>query len=278
MTPMTRLGKILVFVNLVLALGFMAWGIGIAGNRIDWGKTPEKPGRAKGKLLEREEQFAEAKRQYEAAVARYNDADRKLRGLEKRRPEDQKYYRDELAKLETGMDAGGKMSGTPVLELVYDKGVLKLDPQQRPLLRPIDWQRPNQPLLDLTRLGQEFEKTHEELKKEKAGLEVLLAQEKTLTEQLNGDGRGKKGLRKQMDEVQEALVQCLGEKEFLQRMEKAKLYVTVSASTGREGEQEYLKRRLYNRKADLLVVQARQRRLESRLEELKNIAATALQR
>src|SRR5260370_41239476 len=40
---MTKLGKFLVFANLVLALIFLALGIGVATNRVDWPGTM-KPG------------------------------------------------------------------------------------------------------------------------------------------------------------------------------------------------------------------------------------------
>lgn len=275
---MTLFGKILILVNVALSIGFAAWAVAIYGNRVDWGETREAPGKMKGKLLERKEELEEWKKTYETAVQRYNAALGQLNNLERLRPQEQKYYRDELARMETGLDARGNLVPNPVTELVYEKGQLKLDPKTgRPVQRAVDWQRPRQPLLDLDRLDKEFKITHEELAKEKKALDELLNQEKDLTERLNGDGKTKKGLRREMDEVQEAILHCLGEKEFLRRMEKAGVNVSIPVSRGIDGEQEYLKPLLYNHKAELEIALRRQRRMEARVQELKAERATARQ-
>ena len=53
--------------------------------------------------------------------------------------------------------ARGNLVPNPVIELVYEKGQLKLDPKTgRPAQRAVDWQRPQQRLLDLDRLDKEF--------------------------------------------------------------------------------------------------------------------------
>src|SRR5437016_5744746 len=104
---MTRFGKILVFFNLALSIIFATWALGVYGNHIDWGKGPEKPGVAKGKLAVAEEQLKEATAQLQTAMARYNKAAGDLPQAEKQRLDNQKYYADELHKLETGLDDKG---------------------------------------------------------------------------------------------------------------------------------------------------------------------------
>jgi hypothetical protein len=275
---MTLFGKILVLVNVALSIGFAAWAVAIYANRVDWGETREAAGKTKGKLLERKEELEDWKKTLDTAMQQYNAALGDLNKLEKKRPEEQKYYRDELAKLETGLDAQGKFAEIPVTELIYEKGQLKLDPKTlRPMQKLIDWQRPQQPLRDLAKLGKEFDNTHEELAKEKKAMDDLLSKEKELTERLNGDGKTKKGLRREMDEVQEAALHALGEKEFLRRMSKAGVNVSIPVSRGIDGEQEYLMPQLYNQKAELEIVLRRQRRMEARVQELKAVGATARQ-
>ena len=85
---------------------------------------------------------------------------------------------------------------------------------------PIAWNRPLQPLLDLNRLDQEYHKTAAEMAAEKVKLDGVVAEEKRLTEEINGDGQKRKGLRKQLEEMQESMLSSLGEKEFLRRLEE----------------------------------------------------------
>ena len=274
---MTKFGKILILVNVALSIGFAGWAMAIYSNRVDWGETKEAAGKAKGKLLERKEELESWKKTLDTSMAQYNGAVEVLNQREKKRPADQKYYRDELAKLETGVDGKGGLVANPVTELVYEKGQLKLDKEGHPLQRAIDWQRSQQSLQSLAQLGKEFDTTHEDLGKEKKALDELVSQEKDLTERLNGDGKTKKGLRREMDEVQEALLHGLGEKEFLRRAANAGINVSIPVSRGIDGEQEYLMPLLYNQKAELEIVLRRQRRMDARLQELKNVGARTRQ-
>jgi hypothetical protein len=81
----------------------------------------------------------------------------------------------------------------------------------------------------------------------------VVAEEKRLTEELNGDGKQIKGLRTQVAEQQEERQNSLL-------------------------EQEYLRPLLYNRLVESQLVLKRQRALESRLRELKEAPATTARR
>lgn len=272
---MTFTAKILIVVNLAMSLVLAAWALGVYSSRIDFGDTQEKAGVVKGKLREEREKLEQALKYRDTAMTRYDAARASLQAAETRRPELQKWYQEQLTQLQTGMNAAGQLVNTPVQELWYEKGALQVDPATgRPRLREIAWNRPLQPLLDLNRLNQEYDKTVKDIQAEKQQLDGLVAEEKRLTEQINGDGQKQKGLRKQLEDVQEAMLNSLGEKEFLRRIEKAGVYLVLPSIKDQEGEHDHLMRTLYNRKIEAQLQLRRQKELESRLEELKSGTGT----
>jgi hypothetical protein len=241
---MTQAGKYLIVANLALSLIFAAWALAIYGNRVDWGDTAERPDVVRGKYNERKAELTAAVAARDKAVARWEKALDRLRSDEADKPRAQQWYAEQLKILETGTDAKGQGVANPVQQLAYKQGQLQLDRNTgRPLLEPIEWTR-TQPLLDLTRLGQEYNKTMKDLTAEKETLDKLLAEEQRLTEEVNGDGKQKKGLRtlvaEQEQERQNSLI-----------------------------EQDYLRPLLYNRLVESQLVRKRQRTLESRLRELQ---------
>jgi hypothetical protein len=259
---MTKYAKILIAVNLALSLILCAWAAGVYGNRIDFTE--------KGKLGEEKKRLDEAVKARDLALARYDAAKANLLQAEAQRPQLQKWYQEQLALLQTGKNAAGQPVNNPVQEIEYKKGLLQLDKDGRPVLAAIPWNRPQQALLDLDRLGQEYDKTVTEIRAEKEKLDGVVAEEKRLTEEINGDGQKKKGLRKQLEEVQEAMLNSLGEKEFLRRLEKANVYLVLPSIPDKEGEHEHLMRTLYNRKIEAQSQLRRKKELDSRLEELKH--------
>jgi hypothetical protein len=268
---MTQLGKILILGNLALSLIFAAWALGIYTQRIDFTKGGGG-GAPPGELAKREQRHAIAKSAVEKAYARYDAAARSVAALEARRPVNLAWYADQYSILRTGVDAKGKPA--PVRQPVAQKGQLLLGTDGHPALQEVKWDR-LQPLENLNRLRQEFDLTQDAILKEKEVLDALVAQEKDLTEQLNGDGKQRKGLRTQMEDVQRELLQSLGSKEFLRRLEKAGVFVVLPLPPEKDlyGEQDWLMQQLYNRLAEERILDARRRQLQARLEEVKKAAA-----
>jgi hypothetical protein len=250
---MTQLGKILVVANLALSLMFAAWALAIYGNRIDWGDTAERPDAVRGKMNERKADLTAAVAARDKAVARWEKALGRLRTDEAERPKAQEWYAEQLKIMETGVDAKGQAHPNPVQELVYRQGQLVVDPgTNRPQQKAVEWTR-TQPLVDLAHLSLEFNKTMKDLATEKDALDKLMLEEQRLTEEVNGDGKQKKGLRTLVAEQEQERLNSLN-------------------------EQEYLRPLLYNRMVEAQLVQKRQRTLESRLRELQGTKTTALPR
>src|SRR5262249_6417226 len=156
-------------VNLALSLILCAWAAGVWGNRIDFSE--------KGKLGEQKKALDEAVKARDQAMARFDAARTSLKQAEDQRPQLQKWYQEQLVLLETGKDAAGKPVASPVKEIQYTKGLIQFDKEGRPQLVDIPWNRPQQPLLDLERLGQEYDKTMTDIKAEKEKLEAVQAEE-----------------------------------------------------------------------------------------------------
>lgn len=270
----TQLGKIFVFANVVLSLILATFAFGVYANRIDWGRTKEGPAASRGRLLEREELLKDAVAARDRAMARWEAAQNDLARVEKQRPALQRWYQEQLTLLETGTDAAGKLVAAPVKQLTIVKGQIQRDANGRPVMQDVPWNRPLQPLLDLKRLAAEEEKVRGDIRTEKGTLDALLAEEKRLTEEMNGDGAQKKGLRKQMEETQLALLNSVGTKEFLRRLEKAGVPLVIVNLQDVEGEHEYLMPLLYNRLAEGQAQLRRQQALEARLKELQAAVTT----
>src|SRR5262249_33217015 len=164
----------------------------------------------------------------------------------------EKWYADQLQVLLTGT-IDGKPIVPPVQSLVYEKGVLVLDPRMAkaladkgvdprfalPQLRPVA-DRTGQPLPALARLDEEYQKTNGEIAATMKLIADRIQQERNLTLELMGEGP-RKGLRRQLAE------------------EQAETEKSVA-------EQEYLKPLFYNRQAEAQLLQQRQKALQKRLQ------------
>ncbi len=250
----TQLAKILVFVNLVLSLVFASWALGVYTQRIDWGKKAAAADRPAGELARRLEAIdrlgggsREGSRQ--RAEARWSRAHQYLQALERVRDQNQQWYAQQLQVLFTGM-IGGKPIVPPVQALVYNQGVLVVDPLPfgRPQLRPVA-DRAGQPLPALQSLDQEYQKTNKEIESTMKTIAGLIQKERELTVVINGEGP-RKGLRRQLAEEQAETDKVLA-------------------------EQEYLRPLFYNRHAEAQLLQERQKALEDRLKELQGAGKTA---
>jgi hypothetical protein len=128
---MTLLGKILVFVNLLLSFLMLSWAVGLYTNRIDWTATAAKGEKPEGVLVGKKKRVDSANASLALAGDRWRAALRGmpegptaasrdgLAGLEKRIAEDDKWYADQLkeARFGPGGQAGKQQINTIKLGL-----------------------------------------------------------------------------------------------------------------------------------------------------------------
>jgi hypothetical protein len=240
---MTKLGKYLVFINLVLALCFLGIAGGVASNRIDW------PGAGKGEvkfgIALKTDEIKTWQQEANSAYARLSAALPDLLKVEQERPAKQKWYADQLSILDTGKDTDGKANNT-VSELVYQKGQLQTDPKTGlPVLKPMANLKPKPDMInDLAAVQAEINNVMVQVAKH-------MQEEERLTKEINGDPKAKtKGLRDLLAEE-------------------------VAVEKNLQGELEYLRPLRYNRQVEAALLLKRQLSLKARLEELKNIGVAA---
>ncbi len=111
---MTRLGKILVFVTVLLSFVMLGWAVGLYTNRIDFTAAKAKGDKPDGVLLAKQERIKSANASLLLAGDRWRSALRGVPdspnagardgvvGLEKRIAEDRKWYADQLAEAKQG--------------------------------------------------------------------------------------------------------------------------------------------------------------------------------
>jgi hypothetical protein len=242
---MTKLGKYLVFINLVLSLMFLGVAIGVYSNRIDWPGTM-KTGPAsevKAGVDRLKSEIDTWQKEASIGLARANTALADLVQVEKERPIKQKWYADQLSILETGNDTDGKAYMGPIRDLVYEKGQIKLDKDGLPELAPVKSSLELKPKPEMVRI---LADTQNLVKNEMAKVAKLMQEEERLTREVNGDPQKKvKGLRD------------------LQAEE-------ISVENNLQGELEYLRPLRYNRQVEAALLLKRQQSLKARLDELKN--------
>lgn len=244
---MTRVAKLLVFVNLFLSLLFATWALAVYSNRIDWGRKPASADRAAGELSRRLEEIdrlgggsKEGARQ--RAEVRWQRARKILQDRDVERARNQAWYADQLLALETGTDTRGRPVTPPVQNLVYEQGQVRFDPATGfPQLQPVA-DKAGQPLASRRHLEQEYQATQGQIKQVMKALEGLVQQERQLTAVVTGDGQ-QKGLRGRLAQEQAETEKALG-------------------------EQDYLKPLLYNRQVEAQLLQQRQQALQERLNQV----------
>jgi len=247
---MTLLGKILVFANLVLALFFLALGIGIATNRIDWPGTMKTGPAAEVKagIAGKQEEIKTYQQAASQALGRYALAMPELLKAEKERPERQQWYADQLIILQTGKDVAGKPFMGKIRNLVYKNGQLQLDDKGYPVMAdmpavPFD-------LKPIPEMNQELVGFQDALKKETERVATLMKEEGRLTLEMNGEAGKTKGLRDLLAEE-------------------------VAVEKNLQEELEYLRPLRYNRQVESALLLKRQQSLKSRLDELKNVGVAS---
>jgi hypothetical protein len=184
---MTNIGKGMVLGIFVfsLALAAMAWGI--LGNQIDWASTPgvaEADGLHDIKLKAIESEQGEMKR----LRALWKEENDKLFVREGRRLGNSKFYVSELANLR-GQDAKGQEINEPVRVLTYQPdGRLIVDGNGRPVMAP------NPDLKNQRALEDDLRKLEGEVQATIKQVNDLIEEQYKLTLQLRGDPGKVKGL------------------------------------------------------------------------------------
>lgn len=135
---MTKFGKTLVFVNLILSLALMIWAMSAFVHRIDWSDNKAKDGKPDGELVRR---IARVKAAWLPLPQSENDwraSRQNLLALEERRRDVRTWYDSEMAKLDK--DANPNQP-TPLFEVVTDlAGMPALEPNGRIKLQAAkDW-------------------------------------------------------------------------------------------------------------------------------------------
>ncbi|GIW81797.1 MAG: hypothetical protein KatS3mg105_3604 [Gemmatales bacterium] len=233
----TRIGKILVFLNLILSLGMATIAVGIYMNRIDWVGTDSSEER-QGQYERLREEIDSLRASLARAYGRWQEQVTHLAKLETTRRQRREWYDVRLQELKTG--------NQPIKQLVYENLMLKTDRNGLPVLVV----HPDKRLKAKQSLLQELEARDKEISDEIAAINMLIEEEVRLTFIIEGKPGEKKGLRGLLSELEEAQKRSLAEAEFVKPLR-------------------------INRGIEVQSLQERQKALRARVEELKKIGVAA---
>jgi hypothetical protein len=211
---MTQLGKVLVFLNLVLSIVFVAWAVGLVTNQVPWSTPPSTDGqRVQGMVdelraeIDRLTRSSGGRSARDAADANWAAGVAELNRLERDRPTNQRFYQDLLRSARQG---GVQGIDPPVQQLQFQNNQLVLNRTGRP---PVAFD--GRPALSVAGYEQAKQETLQKFQQAQAEVQQLSEEEKKLTLQIVGTkppGQAitpeEKGLRLQLAEL-DALVKNL---------------------------------------------------------------------
>lgn len=179
---MTFIGRILVWVQVVLSLVFLALAMGLYFQRTNWndGVTPDGD-KILGQVTELKNRINQLTAARDTAEPRYDTFQAELKSLESDRPKRQAFYDEQLAIVATGVDAQKKAVSPPVQELVMQGDRLDLRKTGRP---PV--QINGEPALSLKGYADKIAKVYEDVKSEQATIARLVAEADALTKKIAG--------------------------------------------------------------------------------------------
>jgi hypothetical protein len=246
---MTMLGKVLVFITVLLSFLMFSWALALYTNRIDWSATPAKGSQPEGMLVGRKKRVEAAYAALNLADARWREVNSPKDGLaawDKRRIDDRAWYAVELKALTDG--PGGNLLA-PVSAVQIKDGVPVLDAAGRPALAPAARRKakpedPNQPLYCSRYYDEKMADATRQIDAQQTVYQQLIKQESDLTEKAIGP----KGLRQQIIDEQ---------------AKNARVDEELKDVAGRRT----------NNLVDVGRLQERRERLERRVEELKKARA-----
>jgi hypothetical protein len=181
-------GKVLVFVNLVLAIGMAGWAFGVYTGRIDWSNKPPR-----GELAKRQATVKELWTTLSSAEGRQRASLRTLQTLEALAPVHQAFYKAEMDHLQSGANAG-----SPARTVAHQNGQMVFNQNGTPQMVPAK-DKNGQPLLSVTHYETELKNTRDATAEAIKLYQKLVDQDTKIVERIVGD----KGLRQQLfDEEQ----------------------------------------------------------------------------
>lgn len=248
---MTKTGKYLTYANLILALVFLSWAIGLYANAVPWHTPPAGDGvRVQGQVDQLKEQIGAATRSRDAADNRWADATLELQALEKQRPQLQNLYANRIKAARRGNVQGIE---PPVQNLEFQGENVK------PTGAPVQFD--GAPALTFDGYAKaiqdkikEIADTHDEINK-------VVEEKAALTRQI--DGFDPPGGAERVTADQKGL--------------RRRLYELQKQADDLRLEQEYLRSPLTTATLETSLLMKRQAALNARLNELKN-AGTAVGR
>jgi hypothetical protein len=204
---MTLFGKILVLLNVTLALLMAAWAIGVYTNHLHWGidksvqqsefEVNELRDRLAGKGASLYDDLGTAEGRWKAASPVFQT-------MEPLWAKNQKWYQEHLAELQT--------SAKPVKAPSYKGGQLEFDPNNFGLPLMADaTDKGGKPLTGLAPYKKDYDDKEAAIKVAMDDLKKLIAEDKDLTVQIGG----KDGLRAKIDREADKKERVLAELDYL---------------------------------------------------------------
>jgi len=242
---MTFFGKLIVCVNVVVSLLFLAFAIGTYTQRIDWfNRRPEGGEEIKGKVSVLQAKLGDLIEAKSRAESRWTSTRTELLALEVKRPERQDYYKANLILAETGQYKGQPVAN-PIRALKIDANgeiILAGPTDPAPNDRPLIEIRPGTPLTSLSAYDQLIAGSHTDIKTVQEELKKLIDEQKELTNKIIDTDQ--KGLRTLIKE--QMVIEQLAQDEIA-----------------------YLQPFLTNRRAESMLLLKRRDALQARLTELR---------
>jgi hypothetical protein len=195
-------GKILVYVNLVLALGMGVWAFGLYTGRIDWSNKPAKGSEPAGELTKRLTRLKDVDTALTTAQTRERAAAENLRQLEQRRPRDLNFFGQEFAHVETGINAQ-----KPLRIVEFKSGEMVLTPDGLPNMVVAPYKdKQGQPIQQsLNMLDNQLKQVQTDLLASIAEYQKLVEQDVQLTDRIIGP-KGLRPLLYEEEEVKQARI------------------------------------------------------------------------
>lgn len=212
----TTVGRVSVYVNLVLALIFSGWAVGVWANHVDWqtpaGKTTDRKGRLE-KLNDEIRALGDAQNR---TLARWVGLHVTLVSAEAQRQPRADWYKEQLDLIRTGQ-LGNMREQFPVAELppiggadpdlfdILQRGTFKRLPtiQRRPVAYRAEGLPPNAPPVPLQSLDAykaTLEQRANDLADVQNQIQTTIKEQEQASDRLNGVPGKSKGLRELLEE------------------------------------------------------------------------------
>jgi hypothetical protein len=225
---MTTWGKVLVFVNLVIALGMAAWSFALYTGRIDWSNKPAKGAEPPGELAKRQARLREFDNPDNGSLTiaerRQRAAAIQLRTFEQRRPRDAAFFAKELADVQNNVNAQN-----PLKVVQFKAGAIDVNPDGIVIMVPFQ-DRNGQPIIrSLNDLDNGLKQAQSDLLASISEYQKLVDQDVKLTERLIGlrqqlyaEVDVKQGrVKQEIEDLKPLYINVLVESELLRKRQKA---------------------------------------------------------